>query len=224
MTPIKIYLAGPDVFFPCDLETGQKKIDFCKDVGAEGIYPSFLLPKDLFTGNFSKEEKRIIINHQCKSGIRDADIVILNLTPFRGIEMDSGTAFEAGFADALGKTIFGYSNIPETYLQRMLKVEGTHKDSSNTWRDKNNCVIEDFDLSENCMIGSSCIDIFVPSNKEQEKLKEDPLYMFKKCIQEAIAKHDLLMQSEIDNANTIMQILNKQDVTESSSLKRASKM
>jgi hypothetical protein len=39
-----------------------------------------------------------------------SDIMIANLTPFRGPSADDGTAFELGFFDALGRPIFAYSN------------------------------------------------------------------------------------------------------------------
>lgn len=206
MKPIKIYLAGPDVFFKCDLDSGQTKIDYCKSLGAEGVYPSFLLPSDLFTDKYSKIEKRQIINQQCKSGILEADIIVANLTPFRGHEMDSGTAFEVGFADALGKHIYGYSNIYETYLERMLNIPGTYQDHNGAWRDKENNVIENFDITENCMIGESCIEIFQPSPKELSKIVQDPLYMFKKTIKHIILNHELNLHKENAHINSSVKL------------------
>lgn len=206
MKPLKIYLAGPDVFYQCDLESGQKKIDYCKSLGAEGIYPSFLLPEGLFTDKYSKIEKRKIINQQCKLGIMEADIIIANLTPFRGYEMDSGTAFEVGFADALGKIIYGYSNISDTYLERMQKITGTYQDSQGAWRDKNNHVIENFDITENCMIGESCKIIYQPSAKEQLKIEKDPLFMFKKAIHSIVLEHELQIDQNPSAAKQILSL------------------
>ena len=39
------------------------------------------------------------------------DIIIANVTPFRGPSADDGTAFELGFFDALGRPAFAYSNV-----------------------------------------------------------------------------------------------------------------
>lgn len=208
---MKIYLAGPDVFFQCDLESGQKKVDFCKELDVEGIYPSFLLPEDLFfnTSKYSKQEQRRTINQQCKKGIVEADIIVANLTPFRGLEMDSGTAFEIGFADALGKIIYGYSDTPESYLERMKKVEGTYQDSNGAWRDKDHHVIENFDYPENCMISDSCVRLLQPSEQEIQFIKEDSLYMFKKTIQKVVLDQSLrstimkLPSSLSNNKNTV---------------------
>lgn len=160
---IKIYLAGPDVFYPTDLEEGRKKVDLCLAYGFEGIYPSFLLPHDLFTGEYSQDEKAQIIKSQCVYGIQEADIIMANLSPFRGHEMDSGTAFELGFAAALNKPIYGYTTDPRTYLQRMQEdTEGVYCDENNVWRDQYHDVIENVGLVENCMIGASCKKIIKP--------------------------------------------------------------
>lgn len=43
------------------------------------------------------------IYHANLEMIRSADAVLANLNAFRGIEPDSGTCFEVGFATALGK-------------------------------------------------------------------------------------------------------------------------
>jgi nucleoside 2-deoxyribosyltransferase len=34
-----------------------------------------------------------------------------NCSPFRGVSLDAGTAYEIGYACALGKPVFGYSNV-----------------------------------------------------------------------------------------------------------------
>lgn len=209
MKPISIYLAGPDVFFSCDLETGAKKIKFCEELDAVGIYPSFLLPENLFTDVYTKTEKREIINKQCKSGILEADIIIGNLTPFRGHEMDSGTAFEIGFADALGKLIYGYTNNPDTYLERMQKQEGTYQDSLGVWRDKDNNIIENFGLVENCMIGSSCKKLFIPSPHDLEVLKKDPLHMFKKTVEYAVIDFKFELEKELLTQDNSSKFQNK---------------
>ena len=43
--------------------------------------------------------------------MRSCDLLIANLTPFRGVSMDAGTAFEVGFMRALGQPVLGYTNV-----------------------------------------------------------------------------------------------------------------
>ena len=48
--------------------------------------------------------------------MRSCDALVANLTPFRGVSMDSGTAFEVGFMQALGRPLgAGYTNVTADY-------------------------------------------------------------------------------------------------------------
>lgn len=52
--------------------------------------------------------------------IRSADYVVANLDDFRGSgEPDCGTAFEVGFAVALGKPVWAYRSDNQTLIQRV---------------------------------------------------------------------------------------------------------
>jgi nucleoside 2-deoxyribosyltransferase len=52
--------------------------------------------------------------------ICSADIVMTNLNDFRGAgEPDSGTAFEVGFAVALGKPVWGYTTDSRAVIDRV---------------------------------------------------------------------------------------------------------
>jgi len=77
----------------------------CADAGFEGLYPlDALVPADL-----SPQEKAAWIYRSNLAAIRRADIVMANVADLRGVgEPDSGTAFEIGFAAALGKPIWAY--------------------------------------------------------------------------------------------------------------------
>ena len=44
--------------------------------------------------------------------MRSCDAAVANLTPFRGVSADAGTAFEVGFMRALGRPVLGYTNTP----------------------------------------------------------------------------------------------------------------
>lgn len=52
--------------------------------------------------------------------IRSCDAVIANMTPFRGPSADVGTAYEMGFAAALGLTVCAYSNTTERFHARTI--------------------------------------------------------------------------------------------------------
>lgn len=93
----KIYIAGFDVFKPNSKEIGQAYKLTCKEYGYEGLYP---LDNEIDAA-WSKEVAREFIYTKNIELIHKADIVIANANPFRGMELDSGTAFEIGYAQRL---------------------------------------------------------------------------------------------------------------------------
>lgn len=85
--------------------------------------------------------------------MREADMAILNLSPFRGPGADPGTCFELGFMTALGKPCLGYTNDPDDYLDRVRR-EGpvVWDDATGYWRDARGWSVEHFLNSDSLMI------------------------------------------------------------------------
>jgi nucleoside 2-deoxyribosyltransferase len=110
---MKIYLAGPDVFRP-DVEAwAESAREICRRYGFEPLLPidhGETLPTRIFDANIDM--------------IRKAQIVVANLDPFRGAEPDSGTAFELGYALALGKRICGYVTRLDSVAKRVEIAHG----------------------------------------------------------------------------------------------------
>jgi nucleoside 2-deoxyribosyltransferase len=113
----RIYLAGPDVFFPDhDRVFGALKAH-CARLGLAGIAPTDA-PLALHAAAADDERAQAIYEGNVAL-IREADGVIANLMSFRGQEPDSGTVFEVGYAVALGKPVVGYG-VPEgAYADRV---------------------------------------------------------------------------------------------------------
>jgi nucleoside 2-deoxyribosyltransferase len=140
----KIYLAGPEVFFPNAKEIGKEKKEICSEYGFEGLYPldaNFTISKDIFKANVS------LIN-QC-------DYVVADLTPFRGPSADAGTIWKVGYAYGIGKPIFGYSNDSVEYKY---KVDDTFIYSEEKFNQEE-LLIEDFGNIDNLMIIESLTDL-----------------------------------------------------------------
>ena len=51
--------------------------------------------------------------------MEQSDLVIANMTPFRGGSIDPGTAVEIGFMYARGRPVFGYTNVAGDYAARV---------------------------------------------------------------------------------------------------------
>ena len=101
---LTIYLAGFDVFRPDAVAHGERLKALCAQAGHRGFYP---LDHALPAGPTRPAAARWIYQSNCAL-IRQADAVLANLNNFRGHEPDSGTAFEVGYAAALGKPVVGY--------------------------------------------------------------------------------------------------------------------
>ncbi|MEO8296554.1 MAG: nucleoside 2-deoxyribosyltransferase [Burkholderiales bacterium] len=99
-----LYLAGFDVFRSDARDQGERLKALCAAFGHEGLFP---LDNDLPTGLQGPAAARWIFEANIAL-IRRADAVLANLNDFRGHEPDSGTAFEVGYAAALGKPVWAY--------------------------------------------------------------------------------------------------------------------
>lgn len=145
--PLKVYLAGPDVFFPNAREIGAEKKRICGEYGFEGLFP---LDNEISAMNLSKSETAAaIFQANCKA-MDTADFIIANMMPFRGVSTDAGTAFEIGYVYAQGKPVFAYGGDGLTYLERIVKMDlGRDGDPP---QDHLLMHVEDFDLTDNLML------------------------------------------------------------------------
>jgi len=175
--PLKIYIAGPDVFYPDAVEVGIAKRKICEKHGFKGIFPLDLLPNDLFTSKYDHNQQAKIIQKACIDGIRDCDILVANMTPFRGTGMDNGTAVEMGAAHMINKPVFGYSADGRSYLDKVVSAQGDCTVSEGNSYDSKGQLIEDFNKIDNCMTTESCEALFLPSSKNETHLQ-----LFEKTI------------------------------------------
>ncbi|HRN89473.1 nucleoside 2-deoxyribosyltransferase [Hyphomicrobium sp.] len=176
----RVYLAGPEVFFPNAREQGEIKKRLCAERGFEGVYP---LDNEISGADvLSPEALARAISHGNERLMRSCDLVIANCTPFRGVSMDTGTAFEIGFMRALGRPVFGYSNVTVDYAAR---VRATPSEAHAVWcLESRGADIEDFGLSENLMIAIAVLDTagrFVMRGVAPDRLLSD-LGAFEACL------------------------------------------
>ncbi|MCJ1878963.1 MULTISPECIES: nucleoside 2-deoxyribosyltransferase [Pseudomonas] len=143
---LKLYLAGPDVFRPDAVEQGERLKALCTEFGVQGLYP---LDHSVPEGIVEPVEQARWIYQANLELIHQADAVLANLNPFRGAEPDSGTAFELGYAAALGKPLFGYIDEGGSCAERLpCEWKGDQPG-----RDRDGNQIEGFGLPLNLMLG-----------------------------------------------------------------------
>ena len=139
----QIYLAGFDVFRSDAIEHGARLKQLCQYHGLQGLYP---MDNQLPAGLHGHAAARRIYQDNLRM-IAECDAVLANLEVFRGLEPDSGTAFEVGMAAALGKPVWAYF-APVADLRAL---HGEHRPSC----DAQGFVIEDFGLPRNLMLACS---------------------------------------------------------------------
>lgn len=112
----RIYLAGFDVFRVDAVDYGRSLQRLCASFGFGGIFPL----DSVAPGGLSPVEKAEWIYRANLAAIQTADVVMANIADFRGVgEPDCGTAFETGFAAALGKDVWGYRDHLTPLLHRV---------------------------------------------------------------------------------------------------------
>lgn len=179
---LKIYLAGPEVFLSDADEIGKRKKKLCAAYGFEGIFPADLDPA---LKNMNPKDAAFVISRKNEDSIRKCDVLIANITPFRGPSADVGTAFEMGFARGLGKIVCAYTNISVPLAERTAKsTSRVGSDAKGIFRDENDMAIEQFGLVDNLMLPGSVEAsggiLIVESTREDGFFRN--LVGFEKCL------------------------------------------
>ncbi len=140
----KIYLAGPDVFYPDAVAHGRALQVLCAQHGFEGLFP---LDQQAPAGLSGEPLARWIYEANVAL-IRQADLVMANVNDFRGNEPDSGTCFEIGYAVALSKPVYLYMH-PAGSIRDQVTAR---VDADGVAWDAQGCTVEDFGLPRNLML------------------------------------------------------------------------
>lgn len=110
------YLAGPDVFLPDAPAQAARKSAICAAHGITALPP---LNEDVASlAAMDQETAWRTIFAKDVAMMERADLVIANLTPFRGASADAGTLVELGWFLGRGRPIFAYSNSETPFAAR----------------------------------------------------------------------------------------------------------
>lgn len=151
MSPLLVYLAGPEVFLRNAKEVGEQKKALCRKYGFEGVFP---IDKEVDAADKSPRERGLCISMVNEGLIRSCDVVVANITPFRGPSADVGTVYEMGFAHGLGKKVYAYSNVVMSFTERTVRaLNGQVKRCEDgKLRDTLGMFVEEVELIDNLMI------------------------------------------------------------------------
>lgn len=138
---MKLYLAGPDVFFKEAVAHYSAKRNLCQSFGFIALTPLDSDPQNWQHLPVAEQAESIY-----QANIRlmqQADAIVANLTPWQGVSADVGTVFELGFMRALGKPCFAYSNDSRDLSTRMATLPNAGMN------------LEAFGLTDNLMLDIS---------------------------------------------------------------------
>jgi nucleoside 2-deoxyribosyltransferase len=149
----RVYLAGPDVFLRNPEVIAEAKQKLCENLGFTAVSPS---DNVIDIRGLAPREAAFKISEANEEMIRGCNLVVANLTPFRGPSADVGTVFELGFARGLGLPVFAYTNVADSLLERTRELLGDQvrerASAPGRFEDHNGMAIESFGLADNLML------------------------------------------------------------------------
>lgn len=147
---MKVYLAGPEVFLPNARAILDEKIAVTKEYGFVPVSPGDLEVPASIKG----QEKGFAISKVNERLMLSADMIIANLTPYRGISADVGTVYELGFMCARGCPAFAFTNVARGYFDRVKGYYGDdiRLDAQGRHRGPDGLLLEDYGLIDNLML------------------------------------------------------------------------
>ena len=160
----RVYLAGPDVFFPEVRSIARKRKDFLAGHGMEGVFPLDCQDEE---ESFSKSAFAIFKTN--RELIDSCQAALANVTPFRGPSADVGTVWEIGYACGQGKPVVAYTEDLSVYQDKVFR--GGWSGAPGEARDRDGNEIEDFGGIDNLMITQSVIAICTTFEEAATALK-----------------------------------------------------
>lgn len=147
---MKIYLAGPEVFLANARAQLDRKAALARAAGFVPLSPGDLQVPPAPT----KRDYGLAIYDVNEAMMHEADGIIANLTPWRGISADAGTVYELGFMSALGKACYAYTNVAAGHFQRTAAHYGGRyaADPAGKLRGPDGLAMEDYDMMDNLML------------------------------------------------------------------------
>jgi nucleoside 2-deoxyribosyltransferase len=147
---MKVYLAGPEVFLPNAREVLDRKIALTSNYGFEPVAPGDLKISTALPG----KARGLAISAHNEGLMLSADLIIANLTPYRGVSADVGTVYELGFMCARGRPAYAFTNVTRDYFDRVADYYGgdTREDAEGRTRGPDGLMIEDCGFIDNLML------------------------------------------------------------------------
>ena len=145
------YLAGPAVFHPAAKALFEYLVEVCAKAGLAALIP--VAPDPTIT---IPADQAAAIRRGNLALIRAADVVIACVSPFRGPGADAGTAWEMGYAEALGKAVVPWCEEAKPYADRVVHDQDP---DGRRFCKQHGMLVEDFGLVDNLMMTAGAIPV-----------------------------------------------------------------
>jgi nucleoside 2-deoxyribosyltransferase len=139
------------VFLPNARVILDRKIEMTRDYGFAPISPGDLQVPASSTGR-SRGLAISAVNEQL---MMSADMIIANLTPFRGISADVGTVYELGFMCGRGLPAYAFTNVAHDYFERAkdyYRGDIRREGHEGAFRGPDGLLLENYGLADNLML------------------------------------------------------------------------
>ncbi len=160
MSTLSIYFAGPDLFDRSQWPDHVAQVrHVCADLPVTPVFPVGDAPiSGLGVERPGSSHDARAVRDSCLRAIDQADAVVVNLTPFRGAEPDSGSVVEAFYAAFVkGLPTVGYIDWsdPRIDVRELYGPDGKPLMEGDAYVDRHGRVIEQFGLPLNLMIATT---------------------------------------------------------------------
>lgn len=155
--PLKIYLAGPQVFRKDAIEHAQWQREICTKYDLIGIHP---MDNNIDFSDLTYKTAEIIYRGDCRQ-ILQCDITVADCNSFRGALIDDGTAYELGASNVgfwmptygyIEKLALGTELIPLRFPCKEELWKGMRVDADDY------LLVDDFETSINLMMQCGMTD------------------------------------------------------------------
>lgn len=147
---MKLYLAGPEVFLANARVVLDAKAALARSYGFTPLKPG-----DIYVEHGpTPHQFGLKINAVDEQMMNEADGIIANLTPYRGLSADVGTSYELGYMCALGKKVAAYTNVADDFFSRCKSFYDGQitMDETGRWRGPDGCALENTEMIDNLML------------------------------------------------------------------------
>jgi len=147
------YLAGPAIFHPAAKALYRYQVELCRTHGLAALTP---MDETGPVAGMSPAERAAAIRDANIDKLRACDVVLACVSPFRGPGADAGTAWEMGYAEALGKPVVAWCESVEPYVQR---VPHDRDADGRLFCRQHGMQVEDFGLADNLMLAAGPVAV-----------------------------------------------------------------